>query len=142
MTAHSPWRGPIYQYLRVTRKQVSKRYLKEGGFQLYRNCSFLHIRILAHLVDCALHEECIAPAGASALGCDFDKYKEQVQNIDKIDVIEKIGCHHQDQSARTSIMEREFQVPNDSPIVDATDVEQTRVVWRYETKCFTLYLDY
>ena len=131
-----------YEYLKITRKQVSKLYQKETGFQLYRNCSLLHERILSHFVDCALHEECIAPPGSSPFGCDNKKYEEQVENIEKIDVIENIGCHRFDQSAMTSILEREFHLPNDSPIVDGTDSEQMRIVLRDVTKCFTLYLDY
>ena len=131
-----------YDYLKVSRKQVSKRLQKEGGLQLYRNSSFLHEKILSHLVDCALHKECIAPAGSSQYGCNVKKYDEQVRNIEKIGIIENIGCHRYDQSALTSILEREFQLPNDSPIVDATDADQVRFIWRGVTKCFTLYLDH
>ena len=131
-----------YEYLRVTRKQVSKCHQKEGNLQLYRNCSFLHERILSHLVDCALHKECIAPAGSSPYSCNMGMYREQVRNIEKIDIVENIGCHRFDQSVMTSVLEREFQLPNDSPIVDPADADRSRVIWRYETKCFTLYLDY
>ena len=135
-----------YDYLGVTRKQMSKRYQKEGTFQLYRNCSLLHERILSPLVDCALHKECIAPAGGSPYYCSAEKYQEQVQDIDNIDVIENVGymygCHRYDQSAITCVLEREFQIPNDSPLVEAARVSETRVIWRYVSKCFTLYLDY
>ncbi len=69
-------------------------------------------------------------------------YDKQVQNIEKIDVFENIGCHRFDQSALTSILEREFHLPNDSPLFNDSHAVQTRVIWRYETKCFTLYVDY
>ncbi len=131
-----------YAYLKVTRKQVSKRYQKEGTFQLYRNCSFLHKRILSHFVDCALHKECIAPPWSSPYFCFSSMYEKQVQNIEKIDVFENIGCHRYDQSALTSILEREFHLPNDSPLFHDGHAVQTRVIRRYETKCFTLYVDY
>ena len=131
-----------YAYLNVTRKQVSKRYQKEGTFQLYRNCSFLHERILSHFVDCALHKECIAPAWSSPYFCFRSMYDKQVRDIEKIDVFENIGCHRYDQSALTSILEREFHLPNDSPLFHDGHAAQTRVILRYETKCFTLYVDY
>ena len=137
-----------YEYLGVTRKQMSKRLQKAGTFQLYRNCSFLHERLLSHLVDCALHKECIAPPGALPYLCSSAKYQKQVQDIEKIGVIENVGiiygCHRYDQSVLTCILEREFHLPNDSPLViaDMAHANQTRVIWRYESKCFTLYLNY
>ena len=92
-------------YLGVSRKQMSKHYQKEGGLQLYRNCSFIHERILSHLVDCTLHKECIAPAGGSPYFCSSTKYQEQVQDIANIDIIENVGfafgCHRYDQSVLT-----------------------------------------
>ena len=98
-------REETYKYLGVTRKQMSKRFQKEGGLQMYRNCSFLHERILSPLVDCALHEECIAPSGASPYGCDMNKYRQQKSQIKTIEQVEYIGCHHFDQSALSSVLE-------------------------------------
>ena len=135
-------REEMYEYLQVSRKQVSKRYQKEGGLQLYRNCSFLHKRILSALIDCALHEECIAPSGSSPYGCDMDKYYEQADVVDTIDQFEYIGCHRFDQSAMTSVLEREFQFANQHPVVSSKDFQQSLVVWRYASYCFTLFLKY
>ena len=131
-----------YKYLGITRKQVSKRFQKEGGVQMYRNCSFLHERVMSALVDCALHEECIAPRGASRRGCDLSKYHERVKNIDAIEEVEYMGhgCHRFDQSVLTSVLEREFHLPNGSPPVDVTGYYKTLVVWRSPTNCFTLFL--
>ena len=74
-------REETYQYLGVTRKQVSKRFQKEGGLNMWRNCSFLYEHVLSALVDCALHEECIAPSGSSPYGCNFAKYEEQSSRL-------------------------------------------------------------
>ena len=132
-------REETYKYLGVTRKQMSKRFQKEGGLQMYRNCSFLHERILSALVDCALHEECIAPSGASSNGCDFDKYYQQKNQIKTIEQVEYIGCHRFDQSVITSVLEREFQFGDQHPVVDPKAFSQSLVVWRNPTKCFTLF---
>ena len=133
-------REETYKYLGVTRKQVSKRNQKEGGLQVYRNCSFLHERILSALVDCALHEECIAPSGASPYGCNFNKYRQQVREINTIEQVEYIGCHRFDQSVITSVLEREFHFPDHHPAVEPGAFSQSLVVWRNPTKCFTLFL--
>ena len=134
-------REETYNYLGVTRKQVSKCFQKSGGLQLYRNCSLVHNRILSSLVDCALHQECIAPTGSSPIGCDFGSYEKQVKQIDTIDSIDYIGCHRFDMSAITSVLEREFHLSNDSPVVDPDGYEKSLVVQRKPTKCFTLYLN-
>ena len=134
-------REETYKYLGVTRKQVSKRLQKEGGLLMYRNCSFLHKRIMSALVDCALHEECIAPSGASPYGCDFNKYRQQRNQIKNIEQVEYIGCHRFEQSALTSVLEREFQFADQDPVVDSKAFSQSLVVWRKPTKCFTLFLE-
>ena len=133
-------REETYKYLGVTREQVSKRSQKEGGLQVYRNCSFLHERILSALVDCALHEECIAPSGASPYGCDMDKYRQQMKQIKTIEQFEYIGCHRFDQSVLTSVLEREFHFHDEHPVVEREGFSQSLVVWRNPTKCFTLFL--
>ena len=134
-------REETYKYLRITRKQVSKRCQKEGGMQMFRNCSFLHERLLSALVDCALHEECIAPSGSSTTGCDMDKYRQQMNQINTIEQFEYIGCHRFDQSVLTAVLEREFQFGNQHPVVSPEAFHQSLVVWRWPTKCFTLFLD-
>ena len=133
-------REETYKYLGVTRKQMSKRFQKEGGLQMYRNYSFLHERILSPLVDCALHEECIAPSGASSNGCDFNNYRQQKKQIKTIEQVEYIGCHRFDQSVITSVLEREFQFGDHHPVVNPKAFLQSLVVWRTPTKCFTLFL--
>ena len=132
-------REETYKYLGVTREQVSKRSQKEGGLQVYRNCSFLHERILSALVDCALHEECIAPSGASPYGCNFNKYRQQVREINTIEQVEYIGCHRFDQSAITSVLEREFHFADHHPVAESRAFSQSLVVWRWPTKCFKLF---
>ena len=134
-------RDETYKYLGVTRKQVSKRCQKEGGLQMYRNCSFLHERILSALVDCALHEKCIAPPGSTHFGCDMDKYHQQVRQIRTIEQVEFIGCHRFDQSVMTSVLEREFHFDDWHPVVSPVAFRKSLVVWRRVSKCFTLYLN-
>ena len=134
-------REETYRYLGVTRKQVGKRFQKESGLTIFRNCSFLQERVVSPLVDCALHEECIAPSGSSPLGCNFDKYKEQVKQIDTIEEVANIGCHRFDQSTLTAVVYKEFHFPSDHYVVDPAGYSETMVVWRNPTKCFTLFLN-
>ena len=133
-------RDETYKYLGVTRKQMSKLCQKEGGLQMYRNCSFLHERILSALVDCALHEECIAPPGSTHDGCDMDKYHQQEREIHTIEQVEFVGCHRFDQSAMTAVLEREFHFEDMHPVVSPIDFQQSLITWRFVTKCFTLFL--
>ena len=107
MMVHLPGRKPTSTSgLLVSRCQsVSNK----EGLLMYRNCSFLHKQILYALVDCALHEEYIAPSGAlpNAYGCDMNKHRQQKSQIKSIEQVEYIGCHHFHQSALTSVLERE-----------------------------------
>ena len=54
-------------------------------------------KLMKRWLDCALHEECIAPPGTSPYGCKF-----------KIKGGAYIGCHRFDQSALTVILYQEF----------------------------------
>ena len=57
----------------------------------------IHEKWVKRWLDCALHEECIAPPGTSPYGCNF-----------KIKGGAYIGCHRFDQSALTVILYQEF----------------------------------
>jgi len=59
-------------------------------------------KVIQPWVDCALHQECIAPAGATLFGCygDGSEYKDG----------RYIGCHRFDQSALNIILAKEFGV--------------------------------
>ena len=105
---------------------------------MHLNCSSVHKRVVATLVDCAFHEECIAPSGSSPFGCNFDKYKEQVKQIDTIEEVAYICSNRFDQNALTVILDREFDFPSDHYVVDLAGYSVTMVVWRNPTKCFTL----
>ena len=134
-------RDETYKFVGITRKQVGKHIQMQGNVQMYRNCSFVHERVVSPLVDCALHEECIAPSRSSPFGCNFDRYKEQVKQIDTIEEVAYMGCHRFDQSALTAVLYREFHFPNDHYVVDPAGYSETIVVWRNPTKCFTLFLN-
>ena len=57
-------------------------------------------RYLNHWIDCALHEDCIAPAGTFTYPCSIrDISREQGQYA---------GCHRFDRSASSIILYREF----------------------------------
>ena len=128
-----------YEYLGVTRRRAGKCIQLDANRLLFRNSSFLYQKIMSHFVDCALHEECIAPPGSSPYGCDMVKYYQRVQNIDKLEVVENIGCHRFDQSVLTVLLGREFQCKN-SPAEDINYSTST-ALWRYPTRCFTVFLN-
>ena len=91
-------------YLNMTRERM------RGFIEVQATCWVVWItektkRLLNAWVDCALHEDCIAPAGAMVWGrgCILNK-------LGKLDVIEFSGCHRFDQSALNVILVREFGI--------------------------------
>ena len=77
-------------------------HLQAGCWLMWLN-SDMRKRLLANWVDCALHEECMAPKAANIDGCTanlvFSNYAPQGKYI---------GCHRYDQSALNLIFYREF----------------------------------
>ena len=59
-------------------------------------------KVIHPWVDCALHPECIAPAGASGSGCRMANLKYRDGRY--------VGCHRFDQSALNIILAKEFGV--------------------------------
>lgn len=130
----------VYEYLRVTRKQVPKRLQKEG-LQIYRNCSFLHERLLS-LTQPQLTVHYMRTALPLAVLHRMAVIWTSIVNKLRIlillhEQVEYIGCHQFDQSAMTSILEREFQFADQHPVVSRGDFLQSLVVWRYKTYCST-----
>lgn len=54
---------------------------------------------LRHWLDCAMHEECIAPAGSSKSSCHWSTWK-----------FGEYACHRYDQAAYNSILVREYGI--------------------------------
>lgn len=129
-----------YKYLGVSRKEGSKHIQLAGNRLLLRNCSYLQHTFISPFVDCALHADCIAPPGSSPFGCNNALYGQQVKNIDKLEEVKNIGCHRFDQSVLTVLFAREH-IPDDSPVMQPKAYDQTTVIWREPTYCFTLFLD-
>lgn len=94
----------MIEYLQVnhTRKEMGLFAHMPGGCWAMWPNTLLRTKFLNPWVDCALHQECIAPPGSSLYHCNF--------------VVERIthgtgryiGCHRYDQSAMAMILIREF----------------------------------
>jgi len=70
-----------------------------GGIQLIWVSKMWKEKILTPWVDCAMHLECISPAGAKLSGCNFGTKPSSAY----------VGCHRYDQSALNVIMGKEFE---------------------------------
>ena len=64
--------------------------------------SVMRTKFLSYWVDCALHQECIAPPGTKLVPCNF-KLGNENKGAGMY-----IGCHRYDQSALAMILIREF----------------------------------
>ena len=90
----------MIEYLQYpkNRKDLAHMYSIEAtGFLLWANATMKEILIDPWL-DCALHEECIAPPGAELWPCHFSFHRDGRYT----------GCHRYDQSALDIILAREF----------------------------------
>ena len=91
-----------YLNLPLSRKQMGHfGHIEAGCWVMWAN-SLMKFKFLNYWVDCALHQECIAPHGSNKRPCDFklgDKNKGAGVYI---------GCHRYDQSALDMILIREF----------------------------------
>ena len=94
----------MLQYLNLSleRKQMGRfDHLQAGCWVMWANY-LMKTKFVNYWIDCALHQECIAPNGSKRLPCDFklgDKNKGAGVYI---------GCHRYDQSALAMILIREF----------------------------------
>ena len=88
-----------YLHVNYTRKEMGYfGHMEAGCWAMWPNTQFKS-KFLNSWVDCALHQECIAPPGSSIKGCNFDLQNGKGQYI---------GCHRYDQSAMGMILIREF----------------------------------
>ena len=90
----------MMKYLRLnkTRKEYASigNSLQANIIMLWLNQT-LQERFLKFWVDCALHEQCIAPKGASLWNCNWKQMR-----------IGEYACHRYDQAAYNAILTREF----------------------------------
>ena len=96
-----PLHDGMLQYLHI---QQNRSTLASLGRSLQANtiimwaCQDIRQKFLRHWVDCALHEECISPAGASKGGCSKFHPSQEAY----------IGCHRYDQTAYNASLIREY----------------------------------
>ena len=94
----------MLQYLNMplSRKQMSQfGHIEAGCWVMWAN-SVMRTKFLSYWVDCALHQECIAPPGAKRAPCNFKLGNENKGTGMYIE------CHRYDQSALVMILIREF----------------------------------
>ena len=84
------------QHSRIGRCAVSTRDLMNNTHARLVRVLFRHWHFCS--VDCALHEECIAPKGAQLYHCSPNTPQE----------VDYCGCHRFDQSALNIILTQEF----------------------------------
>jgi len=96
--------------------------VQANGWLMLAN-NIMKEKVIQPWVDCALHQECIAPAGATLFGCygDDSKYKDG----------RYIGCHRFDQSALNVILAKEFGIQLFQRL---WNVSIFREVWMVERK--------
>ena len=75
-------------------------------------------KVLAPWLDCALHQECLAPEGAYPWSCWFTSKHDG----------HYIGCHRYDQSAMTLTLAREFGLDFESKACNRTITDQLWVI--------------
>ena len=97
-----------YLKLNQTREQlyIDMKQTYQGGVFCMWMTKIFQEKFLSNWVDCASHQECISPKGASVSRCSLNNinlpgYKG-----------EYAGCHRYDQSALNLILYREFGVEN------------------------------
>ena len=101
--------------------------LQATCFLIWAN-SLMQEKLIEPWLDCALHQECIAPRGSRVKPCDFTKVGHGYY----------VGCHRYDQSALNLILAREFGVDGVLKGVNTTITLPTWKVVRYKTNYYSL----
>ena len=112
------------------RKDIAQLETLQGGCYLMWANSVMQEKLIEPWLDCALHQECIAPEGStvSIKACNFTKVHDG----------HYIGCHRYDQSALNLILAREFGVDGVLKAVNKTITLPTWRVDRYKTNYYNL----
>ena len=82
------------------RKDIAQLQTLEASCFLMRVNSVMQEKVVEPWLDCALHQECIAPKGSTKNYCSFTRVHDG----------HYVGCHRYDQSALNLILAREFGV--------------------------------
>ena len=83
-----------------SRKDMVKWGTLQGGAWIMLVNHDMKENVLKPWVDCALHEQCIAPKGSAVVPCHFEMLEYRDGRY--------IGCHRQDQSALNIILAKRF----------------------------------
>ena len=120
----------MMEYLQYPKhpKDIAQLKTLQGGCYLMWANSVLQEKLIELWLDCALHQECIAPKGSKLWPCHFTKVHDG----------HYIGCHRYDQSALNLILAREFGVDGVLKAVNTTITHPTWRVDRYKTNHYNL----
>ena len=111
-----------YLHYPKARKDLANMYSIEAtGFLIWAD-DVMKEKLLEPWLDCALHEECIAPVGAKLGPCNFTMADNHNGDY--------IGCHRYDQAALDLILAREFGT--DSPRLSQSDRRISTSIWEFK----------
>ena len=102
--------------------------LQATCFLMWANSVMLE-KLIKPWLDCALHQECIAPKGSRLRPCNFSDVGHG----------RYVGCHRYDQSALNLILAREFGVDGLLKGANKTITDPTWRVDRHKTEYYSLY---
>ena len=85
---------------KVREHMIDAHVLETNSYIMWASHPLMQEKLIEPWLDCALHQECIAPEGAKLNPCKFTTHHDG----------HYIGCHRYDQSALNIIMAREFGV--------------------------------
>ena len=110
------------------RKDIAQlQSLQSGCFLMWAN-SVMQEKLIKPWLDCALHQDCIAPKGSRLRPCNFTDVHDG----------HYIGCHRYDQSALNLILAREFGVDG---VLKGANKTITLPIWkvvRHKTNYYNL----
>ena len=106
-----------YLHYPKARKDIAHVQTLEASFYLMWAHSIMREKLIEPWLDCALHQECIAPMGSKLWPCNFTTFHDG----------HYIGCHRYDQSALNLILTREFGVDS---ILKGANRAITSPVWK------------
>ena len=120
----------MIQYLRypASRGAIAELITLQGGCWLMWVNEVTQKKLIDPWVDCALHQECIAPDGATLWPCYFTSIHDG----------HYVGCHRFDQSALNLIVAREFGLDGYWRAINEKISRQLWKVEKYPTKVYNI----
>lgn len=119
-----------YLNLSLSRKQMAHfGHVEATCWVIWAN-SLMRKKFLNYWVDCAMHQECIAPNGARVTGCNYSVAHENAG--------EYSGCHRYDQSALCMILIREFGLQVWDSVVHVAEARAVLEVQKRNTYVHTV----